>query len=134
MKFYNRQAEIVELRALSHQAHTSGGLMSVIVGRRRVGKTRLLRQAYQGAANHLYLFIAKKPEPLLCEEFVTLIKQTLNIPIFGNIRHFRDLFALLLEYSKQSPITLIIDEFQEWQKHPDYEIKLQGFSLLDLDS
>jgi len=44
-----------------------------------------------------------------------LIKQTLNIPLFGNIRHFRDLFALLLEYSKQSPLTLIIDEFQEWQ-------------------
>jgi uncharacterized membrane protein len=61
MKFYNRETEIVELRALSHQAHTSGGLMSVIVGRRRVGKTRLLRQAYQEIANHLYLFTAKKP-------------------------------------------------------------------------
>jgi len=115
MKFYNRQTEIIELRALSHQAHTSGGLMSVIVGRRRVGKTRLLRQAYQDAVNHLYLFTAKKPEALLCEEFTTLIKQTLNIPIFGNIQHFRDIFALLLAYSKQSPITLIIDEFQEWQ-------------------
>lgn len=115
MKFYNRQTEMTQLRALSHQAHTSGGLMSVIVGRRRVGKTRLLRQTYQDVANHLYLFTAKKPETLLCEEFTLLIKQTLNIPIFGKIQHFRNLFALLLEYSKQSPITLIIDEFQEWQ-------------------
>gem|GEM_PF-4742371 len=63
MKFYNRQTEIGELRAVSRQVHTSGGLMSVIVGRLRIGKTRLLRQAYQDTANYLYLFVAKKPEP-----------------------------------------------------------------------
>lgn len=114
MKFYNRETEIIELRALSHQAQTSGGLMSVIVGRRRVGKTRLLRQAYRDSSNYLYLFTAKKPEPLLCEEFTTLIKQQLNIPIFGDIQHFRDIFALLLQTSKQYPMTVILDEFQEW--------------------
>jgi AAA+ ATPase superfamily predicted ATPase len=56
MKFYNRETEMAELLELSHQAYTNGGLMSVIVGRRRVGKTRLLRQTYQDTLNYLYLF------------------------------------------------------------------------------
>ncbi len=114
MKFYNRETEIAELLELSRQAYTNGGLMSVIVGRRRVGKTRLLRQTYQDTLNYLYLFTAKKPEPLLCEEFSTLIQQKLDLPIFGNLQHFRQLFAFLLESSKKSPMTVIIDEFQEW--------------------
>lgn len=68
MKFYNRNTEILELRKLSKKSHSSkGGLMIIVVGRRRVGKTRLLREVYQGHNNFLYLFTAKKPEPLLCE-------------------------------------------------------------------
>jgi AAA+ ATPase superfamily predicted ATPase len=115
MKFYNRNTEIVELRKLSHKAHSGrGGLMTIVVGRRRVGKTRLLREVYQGHNNFLYLFTAKKPEPLLCEEFTALIKHQLNIPIFGQIQHFRDIFLLLLEASKQQAITVVIDEFQAW--------------------
>jgi len=114
IKFYNRETEIVQLRTVSHQAHTGGGLMTVVVGRRRVGKTRLLRQAYQSSSNLLYLFTAKKPEALLCEEFTMLIKQQLNVPLFGQIQHFLDIFALLLETSKLNPLTVIIDEFQDW--------------------
>jgi len=89
MKFYNREKEMAELLKLSRKTYTNGGLMSVIVGRRRVGKTRLLRETYQDTFNFLYLFTAKKPELLLCDEFSTLIQQKLDIPIFGNMQHFR---------------------------------------------
>lgn len=50
MKFYNRQTEMTQLRALSHQVDTGSGLMSVLVGQRRIGRTWLLRQAYQDTA------------------------------------------------------------------------------------
>ena len=39
-----------------------------MVGRRRVGKTTLLNETYQGESA-LYLFISRKSEALLCEAF-----------------------------------------------------------------
>jgi hypothetical protein len=52
MIFYNRNTEILELRKLSNKYHSGeGGLMTIVVGRRRVGKTRLLREVYQGHNN-----------------------------------------------------------------------------------
>ena len=40
MKFYNRESELKELATLYEQAN-SGGRMTVLTGRRRVGKTLL---------------------------------------------------------------------------------------------
>ena len=41
-KFYNREQQLSELRAISAGIEQSKGQLSVVVGRRRVGKTRLL--------------------------------------------------------------------------------------------
>ncbi len=87
----------------------------MIIGRRRVGKTALSLQATKNIKT-LYFFVAKKNEALLCEEFVLEIKSKLNIPIFGTINKFEELFAYLLDISKTTPFTLIIDEFQEFLK------------------
>jgi hypothetical protein len=62
----------------------------------------------------LYLFVSKKSEPLLCAEYLEEIKKTFEIPVYGEIRHFRDVFALLLDLAKKERFTLIIDEFQEF--------------------
>jgi len=43
--------------------------MTFVVGRRRIGKTTLLTKAYE-AGPMVYLFVAKKNEILLCEEFL----------------------------------------------------------------
>ena len=36
------------------------------------------------------------------------------MPVVGEIKTFRDIFRLLLEISKKTPFTLIVDEFQEF--------------------
>ena len=112
MKFYNRESELSELGVLYKQANEAAR-MTVITGRRRVGKTML---ALEFTKDHrsLYLFVSKKSEALLCEEYLEEIKNTFEIPVYGEIRHFKDLFALLLDLARKERFTLIIDEFQEF--------------------
>lgn len=112
MKFYNREQELILLTDIEKRSHQVAQMVFV-VGRRRIGKTSLLVKAYQ-QATVLYFFVAKKNEVLLCAEFVEEVKQKLNIPIFGEINTFRDLFGLLMQVSKKQSFTLIIDEFQEF--------------------
>jgi AAA+ ATPase superfamily predicted ATPase len=89
--------------------------MTVITGRRRIGKTRLIMESLQDQP-YLYFFIARKEERLLCEEFIKQIQDTLSIPIYGTITRFKDIFTLLTEYSKNNRLNLVIDEFQEFNR------------------
>ena len=110
MKFYNREKELENLRAIE-EASKESSKMTVVVGRRRIGKTTLIKKAY---SDRVYLFVSKKNEALLCDEFVTIIQNTLDVKIFGEIRTFKELFEYLMELSKTRHFTLVIDEFQEF--------------------
>lgn len=112
MKFYNRQKELELLRRIE-QNSLQNAQMTFVVGRRRIGKTSLLAKATEHSKS-LYFFVAKKSEPLLCAEFSNEIKRKLNVPIFGELKSFRDLFGFLMEVSKTQHFTLVIDEFQEF--------------------
>ena len=113
MKFYNRINELNLLGTIKNQT-ANRSRMTVITGRRRVGKTKLALE-FASDHKHLYFFIAKKSEKLLCEEFLVKINETFpSIPVIGEIRSFKDIFALLLELSKTEQFTLILDEFQEF--------------------
>lgn len=89
------------------------GVMTVLMGRRRVGKTLLARHFVQ-KKRALYLFAGRKDESLLAQEYIEEIKKEWNIPILGEFRKIIDVFALLFELSKKQPFTLIVDEFQEF--------------------
>ena len=112
MKFYNRESELAELGKLYEQANKAAR-MTVITGRRRVGKTMLALEFAKGHRS-LYLFVSKKSEALLCAEYLDEIKKTFEVPVYGEVRHFRDVFAILLDLAKKERFTLIIDEFQEF--------------------
>ncbi|MEA2048914.1 MAG: DUF234 domain-containing protein [Campylobacterota bacterium] len=112
MKFYNRDKELSYLRKIGEESK-SASRMTVIVGRRRIGKTKLIKEAYK---KRVYLFISRKNEALLCEEFVTIIQNELNVKVFGEFTKFKDLFEYLMELSKTTPFTLVIDEFQEFSQ------------------
>ena len=110
MKFYNREKELENLKKVE-QASKASAKMTIIVGRRRIGKTTLIKEAYP---KKLYLFVSKKNETLLCEEFVRIIEHQLEVKIFGEIKRFKDLFEYLMKLSIDRAFTLIIDEFQEF--------------------
>jgi len=112
MKFYDRSEELAFLKKQEEKAQTVSQ-MTIMVGRRRIGKTLLLKKSIENK-RALYFFIAKKSEALLVDEFAELVKNKLNIPIYGQLKSFKDLFELLMDISFQEPLTLVLDEFQEF--------------------
>lgn len=112
MKFYDRVSELQYLEILWSQVDNSSK-MTVLTGRRRVGKT-LLSLEFVKNKRFLYLFVSKKSESLLCQEYVSEIKKVFDYPVIGDILHFKDVFLLLIEIAKKEKITVIIDEFQEF--------------------
>ena len=114
MKFYNRENELKILKK-ADRLKSQQSIMTMIIGRRRVGKTALVLQKFSDDVK-LYFFLSKKSEILLVQEFSQEIENKLNIKIFGEIRRFEQLFEYLMEISKTTPFTLIIDEFQEFYK------------------
>ena len=112
MKFYNRENELEKLSHIQATSH-SHAQMTIITGRRRIGKTQLLLQATHNQPT-LYFFVARKAEADLIHDFQEITTQTLGIPIYGNMTSFAELFRFLMEYSAQHPFNLIIDEFQEF--------------------
>lgn len=113
MKFYDREQEISTLKGLKSEA----ARMVVLTGRRRIGKTALALEFVRSknhSQNYLYLYVGRKSEALLCEEYIAAIREIFDYPIIGHITQFSQVFALLLEISKAQPFTLIIDEFQEF--------------------
>ena len=112
MKFYNREKEL-ELLLKADKAKSQKSIMTMLIGRRRIGKTTLALQNYSNDPV-LYFFVSKKDEHLLCEEFLDEITNKLDIKSFGKFSKFEELFEYLLEIAKTKTFTLIIDEFQEF--------------------
>lgn len=69
MRFYNRENEIAELRRISDLSFTIGSRMTVLTGRRRIGKTSLIKRAFRDSdAPMLYFFAGRKAEAALVDE------------------------------------------------------------------
>lgn len=111
MKFYDRTKELA-LFADIYDKSLQEAQMTVLVGRRRIGKTELALKC--GYANPLlYFFVARKSESMLCQDFKEEAERKLDMP-FGSYTSFAELFRQLLFISQNQPFTLVIDEFQDW--------------------
>lgn len=121
-KFYNRELQLNKLRDTSNLIVNSKGRLSVVVGRRRVGKTRLLNEAFSVGTkkltdknNYLYFFISRKSEAALVDEFTTIIKNKFDTKFFQP-SNLKDIFEYLFHYATTRPLTLVVDEFQDIAK------------------
>jgi len=125
MKFYGRQPELKLLESSRKSALTSAK-MTIVVGRRRIGKTRLVTKAFENH-KYLYFFIFRKNEVLLCKEFIEEIELKFGKPVLGDFRSFSKLFEYLLVLAQSESFTLIIDEFQEFfQVNPAVYSEMQN--------
>ncbi len=112
MKFYDREKELRALRGIRNK---SGQVtrFTVITGRRRIGKTSLVLEAY-GKEPFLYFFVSRKAESDLCSDFVDEIARVLDVPVLGLPSRFSDIFEFLMKLSQSRAFTLVIDEFQDF--------------------
>ena len=112
MRFFDRTEEIAFLRKIREMAKNNAQF-TVVTGRRRIGKTSLVWKAYEDEPI-LYFFVARKAEGDLCEDYRLEIENKLGVPTMGRAEHFTDVFEYLMKLSAERPITLFIDEFQEF--------------------
>ena len=116
MKFYGREDEIALLRKFRDKSRRSAQLV-VLTGRRRVGKTALVRRALDdGKLTYLHLAITRQSEVSLCQELQSEVERVLDLGILGTCSRFADLFRKLMEASLRRPFTLVLDEFQEFDR------------------
>ncbi len=111
-KFYGRDEELAVLEQNERQSNTSA-TFTVIVGRRRVGKTTLLQKSLEGR-RHVYLFIGRENEAMLCRRLQQDIEQALELPILGMASSFADLFEILMKASITEHFSVVLDEFQNF--------------------
>ena len=116
MKFYDRETELKILQTNWEQT-TNRGRLTVLIGRRRIGKTTLLTKSVE-EENHpmLYLYVSKDNERVLTGKFQEVAEQTLGLQIFGQMETFAQFLEQLLKYGQEHHYTLVFDEFQNFVK------------------
>jgi len=112
MKFYDRINELETLSQIEKQS-VETACFTIMVGRRRTGKTSLLLRSF-AEKKMLYLFVSRNSEAVLCRQFQQQASEVLNLQIYGTINRFADLFEQLLIFAQNEHYTLIIDEFQDF--------------------
>ena len=113
MKFYNRENELAELQRIQELSFEENSRLTVVTGRRRIGKTSLIMRAFEKTPT-IYLFVGRKNEASLCREFITLVSQALDIYVPEEISTFKSLFRYIMEVATRQSFNLVIDEFQEF--------------------
>lgn len=113
MKFYNRTSELNELKRIQNLSFNDHSRLTVVTGRRRIGKTSLIMKSVEDSPT-VYLFVGRKAEATLCSEYIPIISQSLNTFVPTEINTFRSLFQYLMELASHKTFNLVIDEFQEF--------------------
>lgn len=114
MRFFDRNKEIEKLLAIREMSRENAQF-TVVTGRRRIGKTSLVLNAYCDEPI-LYFFISRKVESELCADCVAEIENKLGIPQLGKPDRFAQVFEYLMKLSQERNLTLVIDEFQEFYR------------------
>jgi hypothetical protein len=113
MKFYNREKELQQLAEIQRRAFANHSQMTVVTGRRRIGKTKLIIKSCEDTPT-LYLFVSRNNEATLCEHFAQTVRQSLGSFVPEGIQSFVQLFELIMTIGKTQKFNLVIDEFQEF--------------------
>ena len=114
MRFYDREGEISYLRK-ERDLSNKVARLTVVTGRRRVGKTQLIQKAMDDQP-YIYFLVTRRAEIDQCADFIEKAKTVLPISIYGEGIRFGSLFKALMEESCRRPFTLVVDELQEFWK------------------
>lgn len=115
MRFYDRENETAELKRICNLSFTRNSRMTVLTGRRRIGKTSLIKKAFEDSDEPmLYFFTGRKTEAALVNDFVQEIHDKLHGYVPEGLKSVTGVLKHLFEQAKVMKFTLVIDEFQEF--------------------
>ncbi|AGB01885.1 ATP-binding protein [Methanoregula formicica] len=122
MRFYDREKE----RGLMEQLYRTGPSFLVITGRRRVGKTELIKEFCTDKPALYYYVDQNKSIDILMEEYGRFTAANLDLPEYIRLTSPETLLEFLLSYEK--PLVVVFDEFQRFLKiDPSFISQLQRF-------
>lgn len=113
MKFYNRNKELEQLAEIRQRAFSNHSQMTVVTGRRRIGKTKLIMKSCEDTPT-AYLFVSRNNEATLCRQFSDSVRSALGSYVPDGINSFVQLFEQIMVIGKTTSFNLVIDEFQEF--------------------
>ena len=122
--FYNRKQE---LRLLKEEfTNLQSGKMFVVYGRRRVGKTELIRQFIKSIyGNKMYFYVDLVEKQGILDSLSKTVQEQL-----GETRRFEDFndFLDLIALKADNGFVLVIDEFQRFlEVSPQFITQLQNY-------
>ncbi|MFA4701711.1 ATP-binding protein [Pyrococcus kukulkanii] len=110
--FHDRERELEKLNEIYS---FPGSSFVVIYGRRRVGKTALVKEFLKDKLG-LYFFVSEKDETLLLDEYLQEIENKLSphIPRYIKLKFtsLEEMINFLLEFSQEKKLVVVFDEFQ----------------------
>ena len=112
MNFFGREKELEILRR-EEELSASSARFTIVMGRRRIGKTSLIRRNFQGR-QCLYILAKNEAEATFCSSIQRQIQRELGISVYGSVRSMRDILDILFSYATQNQLNLVIDEVQEF--------------------
>ena len=113
MKFYDRQTEL-EILNRNWTNTTERSMLTVLTGRRRVGKTALLTRGVGQEQPFLYLYVSKDNERILTRKFQAEAEKILGLHIFGQAETVAQLFEEIMRFGESNHFSLVMDEFQNF--------------------
>ena len=109
LMFIGRKEEVVKLKRF---LDGDGYKAAMIFGRRRVGKTELIKQSLHGQDGTIIHCECKKVLPSLNLTMLEKeVKSILGLPSYVRFKDFDDLFNSIFDASKNRKITFVLDEF-----------------------
>ncbi|HIE31817.1 MAG TPA: ATP-binding protein [Methanosarcinales archaeon] len=124
MKFYNREDEIREL----HLLRNTPPAMIVLTGRRRVGKTELIKKFLEDSTGVYFFVDSEKSEKMLITEFSAQLTESFDLGEYVKIEDWETLLKLIFDIGKQKDVIVCIDEFQRFlQVNPSFISQLQKY-------
>ena len=108
--FVNRQKE---LKLLEDEYTNSNFRFTIIYGRRRVGKTTLIKE-YISSKPYIYFLVTLEALPTAIERFQNLVADFLEDEFLREIKFksFEQIFSYLVKQNLSKKVVVVIDEFQ----------------------
>ena len=110
-KFVGRERELSELRKLhSHP----GGNIGVVYGRRRVGKTELIRRAFSKQRLYSFEGVENQAQQKQITNFLVQLEVQTGKKIArkSSYRSWSEALTNLIPLTREGPVVFLLDEFQ----------------------
>ena len=111
-----------ELQALEEQYALPGFSMTVIYGRRRVGKTELIKHFIEGKKTIYYMATkvgAERNLELFSKQLISVMDPSYEKAAFSNLEDLFDFFTGKLDSTSAEKLILVIDELPYWAQRDE---------------